>query len=224
MGSDEGQDDEKPIHEVWVDAFDMAVFPITREQYRQFLISTKHEAPREWQSPLFTDDQPVVGVSWLDAQAYCAWRNRQGDSMRLPTEAEWERAARGGVEGMRYPWGPQIPDWIPAQGQGPLRSPWPVMLGEPNAYGLYGIAANIHEWCADWHAPTYYAEAPAHNPMGPEIGVRRVSRGGAWRHALTISRTAARSKLDPSFRYTDYGFRVARSVTPLAPPAALSNR
>ena len=96
-------------------------------------------------------------------------------------------------------------------GRGPLEGPWAVSLGEQNDFGLYGIGANIHEWCADWHSRTYYGESPARNPSGPPNGVRRSSRGGAWRHAITLSRSAARSKLDPSFRYTDYGFRIARS-------------
>jgi len=87
-----------------------------------------------------------------------------------------------------------------------------VNLGAPNGFGLYGIAANVHEWCADWHDRAYYAVSPPLNPRGPESGVRRASRGGSWRHAITISRCAARSKIDPSFRYTDYGFRTARSL------------
>jgi len=207
MGSLEGQDDEAPIHGVQIEAFAIAPCPVTREEYTRFLSATGHPAPREWLSAEFDrPDFPVVGVSWDDAVAYCAWR---GDA-RLPTEAEWERAARGGREGERYPWGDQMPSWIPGGGRGPLASPWPVSLGEPNSYGLFGIAANVHEWCADWHARDYYSISPASNPPGPVSGARRVSRGGSWRHAVTISRTAARSKLDPSFRYTDYGFRVAR--------------
>ena len=207
MGSHEGQDDEAPIHVVHVDAFAIAACPVTREEYARFLGSTGHPAPREWLAPEFDrPDFPVVGVSWDDAAAYCAWR---GDA-RLPTEAEWERAARGGREGERYPWGDGIPSWIPDGGRGPLPAPWPVTLGEPNGYGLFGIAANVHEWCADWHARDYYATSPASNPAGATSGARRASRGGSWRHAVTISRTAARSKLDPSFRYTDYGFRIAR--------------
>ena len=87
-----------------------------------------------------------------------------------------------------------------------------MTLGAPNAFGLFGIAANVHEWCADWHAADYYASSPADNPAGPPAGRRRASRGGSWRHAVTISRCAARSKIDPSFRYTDYGFRTVRSL------------
>lgn len=224
MGSDEGQDDERPVHEVEVDAFECAIYPVTVEQYAEFLRATGHEEPRDWgidhdgrtsrsvrpttaSLPL---DLPVTGVSWLDAQAFCAWRASEGDAMTLPTEAQWEYAARGGRPGARYAWGDEMPEWLPAGGRGPLQEPWPVTLGEPNGFGLYGIGANIHEWCADWHSANYYAESPLRNPAGPPSGARRASRGGAWRHALTISRCAQRSKIDPTFRYTDYGFRTVR--------------
>ena len=213
MGSDEGQPAERPVHRVWVDGFRMAVHAVTRAEYAGFLDAAGHEPPREWDNPAFRgDDLPVVGVSWHDAAAYCAWRSRGGTAVRLPTEAEWERAARGGVDGRRYPWGDEIPDWVPNRGRGPLDGPWPVTLGTPNGFGLYGIGANIHEWCSNWHDRGFYARAPAVNPVGPDEGRRRASRGGAWRHALTLNRTAARSSLDPSLRYTDYGFRLARSL------------
>jgi formylglycine-generating enzyme required for sulfatase activity len=211
MGSETGQEDERPIHRVHVDAFQLSVFPVTRLEYAPFLIATGHDRPRDWHVAQFDgDDLPVVGVSWHDAVAYCAWRTREGSPERLPTEAEWERAARGGLDDRRFPWGDDIPDWIPQEGRGPLAGPWPVTLGIPNAFGVMGIAANVHEWCADWHDRGYYAQSPASNPAGPPAGARRASRGGSWRHAVTISRSAARSKLDPSFRYTDYGFRTVR--------------
>lgn len=211
MGSDAGQDDERPVHRVHVDAFEMAIYPVTRGDYARFLAATGHTLPREWIDAAFAgDDRPVVGVSWHDAVAYCAWRTEAGSPERLPTEAEWERAARGPIGGAAFPWGDAIPSWIPDEGRGPLPGPWPVTLGEPNAFGLFGIAANIHEWCADWHDRAYYASSPAANPRGPDGGLRRASRGGSWRHAVTISRCAARSKLDPSYRYTDYGFRTVR--------------
>ena len=211
MGSDEGQADEAPTHRVWVDAFEMAVYPVTRREYADFKDATSRAAPREWDNPAFADlALPVVGVSWNDAVVYCLWRSSEGDMVRLPTEAEWERAARGSRDVARYPGGNGIPAWIPNAGKGPLPSPWPVTLGPPSDFGLHGIGANIHEWCADWHAREFYARSPQRNPAGPVTGVRRTSRGGAWRHAITISRCSARSKLDPSFRYTDYGFRVVR--------------
>lgn len=178
-----GQDDELPAHWVQIDAFEMAAYPVADHS-----------------------GLPAIGVSWDDATAYCEAR---GD-VRLPTEAEWEWAARGGLSQKRYPWGDELPAWIPNGGKGPLDGPWPVALGEPNGFGLYGIGANIHEWCADWHSASYYAESPERNPTGPATGVRRVSRGGAWRHAITASRCAQRSKLGPTLRYTDYGFRVVR--------------
>lgn len=208
MGSDDGPAEERPAHRVWVDAFDLGAYPVTARAYARFLAATGHESPRDWSVFSVIPDGPVVGVSWHDCQAYCQWRTSEGTPVRLPSEAEWERAARGGVDGQRYPWGDEIPAWIPQGGCGPLDAPWPVTLGEPNAFGLFGIAANVHEWCADWFAPGYVIDAAERNPAGPASGVRRASRGGSWRHAVTISRCAARSRLDPSFRYTDYGFRV----------------
>ena len=210
MGSDAGQDDERPVHPVELDAFECAVYPVTQAEYAAFLHATGHDAPREWPGEITRVDLPVTGVSWLDAQACCRWRTEAGDPVRLPTEAEWEYAARGGLAGARYPWGDEIPAWVPEGGSGPLPGPWPVTLGDPNGFGISGIGANIHEWCADWHAADYYAESPLVNPTGPASGRRRASRGGAWRHAVTVSRCAQRSKIDPSFRYTDYGFRVVR--------------
>lgn len=211
MGSDDGPEDEQPVHQVWVDEFELAIHPVTCVEYAAFLRATGHEPPRDW-SIFAADDLPVVGVSWLDCQAYCLWRSDSGPLLRLPTEAEWERAARAGFDGLRFPWGHDIPQWIPGNGRGPLAGPWPVALGEPNAFGVYGIAANVHEWCADWYSADFYSSSPERNPGGPPHGVRRASRGGSWRHAVTISRCAARSRIDPSFRYTDYGFRVARSA------------
>jgi formylglycine-generating enzyme required for sulfatase activity len=211
MGSETGQEDERPPHRVHVDSFLMSIFPVTRREYAVFLDRTSHERPRDWHVAAFDGgDLPVVGVSWHDAVAYCDWRARAGEPERLPTEAEWERAARGGIDAEAFPWGDEIPAWIPNAGRGPLGGPWPVTLGDPNGFGVMGIAANVHEWCADWHDRGYYAQSPASNPAGPASGLRRASRGGSWRHAVTISRSAARSKLDPSFRYTDYGFRTVR--------------
>ena len=216
MGSatDEGQDDERPAHAVELDAFECAVHPVTQLEYAAFLAATGHEPPRDWHPPGAGPALPVTGVSWFDAQAYCRWCGENGDPARLPTEAEWERAARGGLEEARYPWGDAIPSWVPDGGRGPLPGPWPVALGEPNGFGLFGIGGNIHEWCADWYSPTFYDSPPERNPGGPASGARRASRGGAWRHAMTVSRCSQRSAIAPALRYTDYGFRVVRNVIP----------
>ena len=155
MGSDEGPDEERPVHSVWVEAFEFAVYPVTCRAYALFLRASGHEPPRDWTVFSTIPDRPVVGVSWLDCQAYCQWRASEGSPVRLPTEAEWERAARGGIDGQRYPWGDAIPAWVPQGGRGPLEAPWPVTLGEPNPFGLFGIAANVHEWCADWYSSDY---------------------------------------------------------------------
>jgi formylglycine-generating enzyme required for sulfatase activity len=214
MGAADGREDERPVHRVWVDAFDLAVHPVTVAEYAEFAGATGHDLPPDWAAFAVAPDLPAVGVSWHDAQAYCAWRSGDASRCRLPTEAEWERAARGGLEGVRYPWGDEIPSWLPAAGRGSLARPWPVTLGPPNGYGVMGIAANVHEWCLDWYDARYYEASPARNPTGPPSGVRRASRGGSWRHAITISRCATRSRIDPSFRYTDYGFRVIRDSVP----------
>ena len=214
MGSTEGQADEQPVHRVWVEAFEMAIYPVTRHDYYNFIKATGRNTPREWNNPVFDGpDLPVVGISWNDAVVYCLWHSSTKELVRLPTEAEWERAARGLSSYKKYPCDETIPEWLPENGKGPLGAPWKVTLGVPNDFGLYGIGANIHEWCKDWHSKTYYANSPSKNPQGPSSGIRRASRGGSWRHAITISSNSGRSKLDPSFGYTDYGFRLVRPHT-----------
>lgn len=208
MGDDAGRPDERPAHRVWLSAFRLAVLPVTNQEYAAFLEATGHEPPRFWEDPRFNaPDQPVVGVSWFDAVAYCAWlSSATGRRFRLPTEAEREKAARGGLERATYPWGND-----PGEdgGRFPQDAPRPVGLSAPNGYGLRDMAYNVHEWCSDWYDPTYYARSPARDPAGPPVGTRRASRGGAWRHQIKVSRCSARSSLDPTFRYNDYGFRLA---------------
>jgi formylglycine-generating enzyme required for sulfatase activity len=131
-----------------------------------------------------------------------------GGTWRLPTEAEWERAAGGGREGEATAWGPALPPGeVPA---GRLEAPWRVGLGTPNAYGLCDLTTIVHEWCLDWYAERYYADSPVADPRGPEEGERRASRGGSWRHHVRWSSPSARSSLPPEYRYADYGFRVLR--------------
>ena len=121
MGSTEGQPDEQPVHRVWVDAFEMATHPVTRQDYYKFIRATGRNTPREWNNPVFGGlDLPVVGVSWNDAVVYCLWHSSTKEFVRLPTEAEWERAARGLSSYKRYPCGNTIPAWVPKEGKGPL--------------------------------------------------------------------------------------------------------
>jgi formylglycine-generating enzyme required for sulfatase activity len=212
MGWAEGLPAERPRHRVFVDAVAIGVHPVTRAAYAEFLDATGHPAPALWDDPRFGDPrQPVVGVSWFDAVAYCAWVGRvAGRPHRLPTEAEWERAARGGLEDRRYAWGDASPASVFPDVTLPLAGPPPVGTGPPNGFGLTDLSGAVHEWCLDWYAEDAYAASPARNPGGPAEGVRRVSRGGAWRHQIPWSPVAHRSSLPPGLRYADYGFRVVR--------------
>ena len=213
MGCETGRDDEKPVHCVWVDAFELAAYQVTNADYARFLEATKHPKPLHGDDPNFNHpQQPVVAPSWFDAGAYCAWlRKMTGRWYRLPTEAEWERAARGGVEGKLYPWGDDPPESLPDYARRWKTGPEPVDLYPANAYGLYDVGDNVHEWCADWYDPHYYARSPERSPQGSAEGRRRASRGGSWRHHIKVARCAARSSIPPEFKYADYGFRVARS-------------
>jgi formylglycine-generating enzyme required for sulfatase activity len=212
MGCDQGRDEEKPVHRVWVDAFEMAVHQVRNRDYACFLESTRHPAPPQWNDSNLNDpDQPVVSVSWFDAVAYCAWLTEiYGRRYRLPTEAEWERAARGGREGELFVWGaePQSHPNYARRWTGVVNGPRPVGEEPPNPYGLFDLGENVHEWCSDWYGKDYYAISPDRNPQGPETGDRRASRGGSWRHHIKVTRCAARSSIPPAFHYADYGFRV----------------
>ncbi len=208
-------DNEKPARRVRVDGFAIGKFPVTNRQYEFFVEETGAEAPPFRSEKMFSHpEKPVVGVSWHDAAAYCAWLARKtGTPFRLPTEAEWECAARGGVEGRKYPWGDELPGEEDCPGcdlatGGPAR----VGLYAPNGFGLYDMCASVHEWCGDFYDPNYYSVSPERNPSGPPTGVKKVSRGGSWRHQIKFSRCAARSSLNPAFKYADYGFRVARDT------------
>jgi formylglycine-generating enzyme required for sulfatase activity len=211
MGSDTGQSVEGPVHRVWVDSFAMATTQVTVAEYARFLDATERNPPPYWADPNFSrPGQPVVAVSWFDATSYCAWLSAiTGSQYRLPTEAEWERAARGGVEGTLFPWGNDPPESRPAYHTRWKTGPEPVGQSQPNAYGLFEMCENVHEWCSDWFGPDYYAVSPDRNPQGPDEGQRKASRGGSWRHQIKISRCSARSSIPPEFQYADYGFRVA---------------
>ncbi|HEV8524534.1 MAG TPA: formylglycine-generating enzyme family protein [Terriglobales bacterium] len=211
MGSDAGRDDERPAHRVWVDAFCLAAFQVRNAEYAEFLRVTGVSPPTLWHDPHFSHpDQPVVSVSWFDAGAYCQWLTGvTGRRYRLPTEAEWERAARGSVDGQLFPWGDEPPESRPEYHARWKTGPEPVGRFAPNAFGLYDICENVHEWCSDWYRADYYRVSPERNPQGPVEGSRRASRGGSWRHHIRIARCSARSSIPPDYQYADYGFRVA---------------
>ena len=210
MGSDSGQENEHPVHRVWVDSFLLSSRQVTNSDYAQFLLATETAAPPFWHDPEFNQpQQPVVAVSWYEAVRYCEWLSRADSHYRLPTEAEWERASRGGVENRLFPWGDAPPQSLPDYDKRWKNGPEPVAQYAPNTFGLYDICENVHEWCSDWFQPDYYEVSPERNPRGPENGQRKSSRGGSWRHHIKVSRCAARSSIPPEFRYADYGFRVA---------------
>lgn len=183
-------------------AFTLGRTPITRDEYAGFLETGRAAEPPWWRDPRFARGrQPVVGVTWGEAAAYCDWLCEIGGGIwRLPTEAEWEHAARGGLAEPRTAWGDAVPEGeIP---DGPLEAPWDAGRGTPNGYGLLDIGTLVHEWCLDMVPPS--------SPGGPP---RRASRGGSWRHAIRWTAPSARSSLPPDYRYADYGFRVLREET-----------
>lgn len=201
MGWEAGFPCERPAHMVWLDAFLIALTPVTNAAYAAYLDATGAPPPVFWSHAEFSRPrQPVVGLSWEEADAYARWAGG-----RLPTEVEWEKAARGGLDGARFPWGdsapPAAPGGLPDVGATP-----------PNPFGLTDLSGVVHEWCADWFADEYYRLSPARDPRGPLTGTRRVSRGGAWRHADPWSPVAHRSSLPPQLRYSDYGVRLARDA------------
>ena len=211
MGSDSGRPDEAPAHRVSLPEFGLAETPVTNGEYAAFLQASGAAAPPWGNTSGFDEpDQPVVGVTWDEAVRYAEWLSHgSGSVWRLPTEAEWERAARGGVEGGSTAWGDRLPKGeVP---EGALAGPWRVGRGTPNGYGLFDMGTIVHEWCLDWYKADYYLDSPTESPAGPDEGERRASRGGSWRHHVRWSSPAARSSLPPTYRYADYGFRLVKS-------------
>lgn len=216
-------EDERPQHQVWVDRFDMDRYEVTTGHYAEFLARTKRPVPWQWEAVDLSQhqDRPVIGVSWFDAEAYC---RRQGK--RLPTEAEWEKAARG-TEGRLFPWGNQVPTEGLANFALGARFSYsqvlvPVQRYEAGVspYGMYQMAGNVGEWVADWYGASYYEISPPRNPAGPDSGSFRVLRGGSWSDLPKYLLTYGRFKLPPETRNSYTGFRCARTAGP-TPPTAL---
>ena len=211
MGNDSGRADERPAHLVEVGPFCAALRSVSNREYARFLDAAGREVPKFWDAPVFQGDElPVVGVTWFDAVAYCDLLSAEnGRKFRLPTEAEREFAALGGLRGVDWPWGEAAPG-SRAELTEVARLERTHVPGDvcANGYGLMCMADNVHEWCSDWYDATYYGVSPLVSPAGPASGRRRASRGGAWRHQVKFNRCSARSSLDPTFQYNDYGFRV----------------
>jgi formylglycine-generating enzyme required for sulfatase activity len=231
--SSESGYNERPVHTVYLDAFYMDKYEVTNELYARFLNEIGRNEDEGGDLLLdindpdclieFVDDQyrpkagyenhPVVEVSWWGAKAYAKWAGK-----RLPTEAEWEKAARGGLIGRKYPWGYDINHDMANYRGTDGRDRWggtsPVGSFPPNGYGLYDMAGNVWEWCADWYDGSYYSRSPRRNPKGPDSGPGRVVRGGSWWDFPLNLRCADRDYHVPQNTIDNLGFRCAQDVTP----------
>lgn len=219
----QGNPNESPQHAVLLPTYAIDQYEVTIERYAKFMEATKHDAPPLWddEAVVTAGDRPVVGVDWADAEAYCKWAGK-----RLPTEAEWEKAARG-TDSRRYPWGDMQPFVDIANYNRGLWVSYPVTLvsvtsgvtgmsirhglkeGGKSPYGLYHMAGNASEWVADWYDREYYQTSPKDNPKGPSSGEKRVIRGGSWGDPPRNIRVTARFSAPPDFRDQSIGFRCA---------------
>ncbi len=207
-----GEPDERPSHRVTLKAFKIARTPTTVLQYREFCRATGREMPQtpDWG---WHEDHPMSNVNWEDAVAYCNWLSEKtGKSYRLPTEAEWEYAARGGrrSKGYTYSGGQNMGEvgWYKDNSNGQVQ---PVAQKKANELGLYDMSGNIWEWCWDWYGKAYYISAPAVNPKGVETGTARVIRGGSWSFVESSCRVPNRGNGGTGRRTINRGFRVALS-------------
>jgi formylglycine-generating enzyme required for sulfatase activity len=207
---DDSRADRRPVHVVRVDSFYMDAREVTNAEYLAFCEETDRGLPEFWgldryrSGPDFPD-HPVVGVSWYDATAYAEWCGK-----RLPTEAEWEYAARGGLAGEPYPHGDTLE---PANGnysKSELGGPASVGSYSPNGYGLYDMLGNVCEWVYDRFDRDYYSVSPAENPTGPEEGTHRVIRGGGWHTGPGCMGVYHRNALPGNWLDINVGFRCAR--------------
>ncbi len=244
MGAADANEDERPVHRVYVGEFFIGRFPVTVDEYARFIRATGYAAPalrglpslatgrregafREFAAPYTWHrgeppsghgNHPVVLVTFDDAQAYCQWLSETLDAMiRLPTEAEWEKAARGGVEGQRYAWGPEIDatraNYLADPRTKRERGTKPTGTYAPNGYGLYDMIGNVWEWVSDWYASDYYSTADGRDPGGPQSGHLRVVRGGSWVcDDVTMLRCAHRHVVPPDTYAHSIGFRIVRAA------------
>lgn len=223
MGSNDGLPSERPEHSVTLDSYAIDQYEVSLQLYRKFLQEAQHDAPPTWddEAAETVGDRPAVGMNWSDATAYCAWAGK-----RLPTEAEWEKAARG-TDGRRYPWGHMQPFvdianynrgvWVSeaitlvgvAGGVEGMSVRHGLKAGGRSPYGLHHMAGNAAEWVADWYDREYYGKSPEKNPTGPASGEKRVLRGGSWADLPAALRVSARFSAEPDFQDRTIGFRCA---------------
>ena len=211
MGAD-SEGDHSPVHEVSIDAFYMDRHEVTNARYLRFCEATGHRLPDFWSMAGFRcgpdyPDHPVISVSWTDAVAYAEWCGR-----RLPTEAEWEYAARGGLAGMKYPRGDTLDPSDGNHNRSGKGGPVAVGSYPPNGYGLYDMQGNVVEWVWDYYAPDYYSSSPPANPQGPASGRFRVIRGGGWHSGPSCNCVYYRNALPPGWVDFNVGFRCARDL------------
>jgi len=221
-GDRDGGRDEYPRHEVFLDPFLIDQFEVTNGRYIEFVKSTGHRVPQNpinparniWQGDTITEslaERPVINVDWFDADAYCKWAGK-----RLPTEAEWEKAAKG-TSDRRFPWGNVEPTakhlnynqrWIGEKTLMPVGS---YEAGK-SPYGVYDIVGNVWEWVNDWYDARYYEKSPSKNPTGPQEGTKKVIRGAGWQNETPTVRIFTRVDSDPTMRNESTGFRCAADV------------
>ncbi len=226
MGSNDGLPAERPEHSVTLDSYFIDRYEVSLRLYGTFLQETRHDAPSTWddEAVATVGDRPAIGMGWADAAAYCAWAGK-----RLPTEAEWEKAARG-TDGRRYPWGHMQPFvdianynrgvWVSeaitlvavSGGVEGMSVRHGLKEGGRSPYGLHHMAGNAAEWVADWYDREYYSKSPEKSPMGPASGEKKVLRGGSWADLPVALRVSARMSAEPDFQDRTIGFRCAMDV------------
>jgi formylglycine-generating enzyme required for sulfatase activity len=244
MGAEDGDEDERPVHRTYLDEYAIGTHPVTNEEYSEFIRDTGHPSPTIrnlpqvvspplesnfrtmaaayfWTNgtpPEGREQHPVTLVGYDDARAYCAWLSTKSNRpVRLPTEAEWERAARGGLESRKFPWGDAIDATCAhylANGESKSqRGTARVGSYAANGFKLHDMAGNVWEWVSDWYGQEYYGRAQYLNPQGPDQGVMRLVRGGAWVNAEPrYLRCAYRHKVPPDTYAYSIGFRIAFSL------------
>ena len=209
MGSNDGESDEKPVHEVCVSDFYIGRYEVTQGQWKKVM---------DGKNPSYFkgcgEDCPVEQVSWEDAQGFIEELNRlTGKKYRLPTEAEWEYAARSGGKEEKYA-GTSDESRVGEYawcGKNADNKTHKVGTRNPNGLGIYDMSGNVWEWCSDWYGADYYKNSPKDNPPGPEGGSYRVYRGGSWRGTAENLRASYRDGRTPALRRFNLGFRLART-------------